>query len=98
MLRSTSSQTGGRRLQQTSYNRICRCNGRDDVLNHALSERPGDALNLELFGPSRCNAVQPADVLWVIRVKLEVYKIARIQLHSCKKWEIKLTALDFGPL
>ena len=51
---------------------VCGGNGRDDVLDYALREGPRHALNIELLGPSQCRVVQPAYILWTVRIHLFV--------------------------
>lgn len=55
-------------MERTCDDGIRGCDGGDDVLDDALRERPCHAFDLELFCARRCDAVEPANMLGIIRV------------------------------
>lgn len=61
-----------RPVKRTSNNSIRRRNGRNDVLDDALRQRPCDAFDVELFRTGQRALVQPLDVIRVVVVKFLV--------------------------
>jgi hypothetical protein len=55
---------------------VCGSYCRDYVLHHPLSERIRDTGDFILFGTHRGGLEQPLNVLWIVVVKLGVYRVS----------------------
>lgn len=67
----------------------------DDVLHHALGQRPGDAFDLELLCARQCGLVQPANVLRVVCIK---FLVCLLSEYLTAPWlERRRTSKDTWP-
>lgn len=76
------------RMKRTCDDGICGCDGRDDILDNALSERPCHAFDLEFFRTRSRDRVEPANMLGVVRVHLFVYTFLSAQDEGF--WDIDI--------